>query len=30
MTSELIQILKSIYKKGVIHQDLKPENIMRN
>ena len=30
MTNELIQILKRIHEKGVIPQDLKPQNIMRN
>lgn len=30
MTSELIQILRLIHDKGIIHQDLKPQNIMRN
>ena len=27
---ELLTILKKIHAKGVIHQDLKPQNIMRN
>lgn len=30
MTSDLIQILKQIHERGIIHQDLKPQNIMRN
>lgn len=28
--AELISILKKIHSKGIIHQDLKPQNIMRN
>ena len=30
MTCELINILKRIHAKNIIHQDLKPQNIMRN
>lgn len=30
MASELIQILRDIHGKGILHQDLKPQNIMRN
>lgn len=27
---DIIQILKRIHEKGVVHQDLKPQNLMRN
>lgn len=30
MACELIQILSSVHARGVIHQDLKPQNIMKN
>ena len=30
MTCELLNILKRIHAKHIIHQDLKPQNIMRN
>ena len=30
LAHELILILKRIHNKGIIHQDLKPQNIMRN
>lgn len=30
MASELIQVLKQIHERKIIHQDLKPQNIMRN
>lgn len=29
MAVELIMILKKIHSKGIVHQDLKPGNIMR-
>lgn len=29
MAAELIQVLKKIHSKNVVHQDLKPQNIMR-
>lgn len=30
MTMELLNILKRIHARNIIHQDLKPQNIMRN
>lgn len=29
MTTELLQIMKEIHSKSIVHQDLKPQNIMR-
>lgn len=30
MTCELLHILRKIHAKHIIHQDLKPQNIMKN
>lgn len=29
MTTELLLIMKEIHSRSVVHQDLKPQNIMR-
>lgn len=29
MATELLQIMKEIHSKSIVHQDLKPQNIMR-